>query len=117
MTSLSLMVVQLNLWGAVQLSGYALVTVADTGANLAALTSGQIGALAGESVEVPAASYNTLVLTRAQYQAPGTMTVTAGGNTVLADTVGNWGALTAAQYGGLPTAGFNRIHVTNGTLC
>ncbi len=51
--------------GAVVFSNASTVTIADTGANIAALTSVQIGALAGHGIDQLNASDNVLTLTAA----------------------------------------------------
>ena len=66
---LSLTVAQEQALGTVTLTGADVVTLADTGANIAALTVAQIGALAAKGVDIIDASDNVLSLTVAQEQA------------------------------------------------
>ena len=53
------------------------VTLADTGANIADLSAGQIGALAGNRIDRIDATDNTLTLTKAQYDALGSVVLTS----------------------------------------
>ncbi len=111
---LSLSVAQYNALGGITLTAGDTVTLADTGANLAALTAGQIGALAGNNIDKIDATDNALSLTVAQYNALGTVALTAGDTVTLADTGANLAALTATDIGNL--VNIDAIHATDNVL-
>ena len=71
--ALSLSVAGWRALGAVALTPADLVTIADIGANLAGLSSAEIGTLAGSGIDRLDATDNALSLTLAQYSALGTV--------------------------------------------
>lgn len=93
-----------------------LVTMADDGTTLAALSTGAIGDLALLGVDRIDASDDTLSLTVAQFQALGSITLTQADSVTLADTASNLQALSAVQIAALAGAGIDTIHATGGTL-
>ncbi len=66
-----------------------IVTLADTGANLATLTQAQIGALAGSGVDRLDATNNALSLTLAQYLALGAVTISSNDVLTIVGTAAN----------------------------
>lgn len=65
------------------------VTVADTGANLGALTATEIAALAGHGIDALDASDDALTLDVAKFNSLGTVSLTAGDAVTLADSDAN----------------------------
>src|SRR5439155_1407516 len=113
---LALSVAQYQAFGAVALDGNNTITLFDTGAHLAALTTAQLAALAGKGIDIIDASDNVLSLTVAQYQALGTVELTAADTVTLADTGANLAALTAAQIAALAGAGIDIIDASDDVL-
>ena len=103
-----LTVVQYQALGAVTLTAADTVTLADTGANIAALSAAQISAFAGLNIDTIDSTTNALSLTVAQYQALGGVTLTAADVVTLTDTAANIQGLSAAQIGAL--AGLRHRH-------
>jgi Ca2+-binding RTX toxin-like protein len=92
------------------------VTLADTGAHIALLTSSQFGQLAGKGVDTIDASNNVLSLTVAQYSALGTVTLTAADVVTLSDTGAHLAALTTTQLSGLGAAGIDVIDASDNAI-
>jgi Ca2+-binding RTX toxin-like protein len=111
-TSLTLTVAQYFALGTGQLSDFTLVTIADTGAALTALTAAQIAAAAADGVDVLSATSGSFELTRAEFLALGAMTVN-GADVVLADSGSQIQLLTVAEISSLATKGVDRIDSTN----
>ncbi|MFD2780014.1 beta strand repeat-containing protein [Novosphingobium pokkalii] len=112
--TLSLTVDQAQALGSVALTASDTVTLADTGANLAALTTGQIAALASAGFDAIDATDGSLTLSFAQIDALGTMALTAGNTVIAQGTVAEIEALTPAQLAALATAGVDLLGPTNG---
>jgi hypothetical protein len=89
-----------------------LVTLADSGATLAALSTGAIEDLALLGVDRIDASDNTLSLTVAQFQALDSIALTQADSVTLTDTASNLQALSAVQIAALAGAGIDTIHAT-----
>src|SRR5579885_64408 len=113
---LSFTVAQFQALGQINVNASATFTLADTGANIAALTAGQIGALALQGVDVIDASDDALSLSVAQYQALGTVALTVGDLVTLADSGSNIAALTATQIGQLAGNQIDAIDATDNAL-
>ncbi|WP_170303909.1 hypothetical protein, partial [Reyranella soli] len=86
---LTLSVAQYLALGTVTLPAAYIVTLADTGANLAALSAAQFGGLAGKGIDSIDATDNVLSLNLARYNALGAVLLTATDNVTLADTGAN----------------------------
>ena len=113
---LSLSLSQFNALGGVTLAAGDIVTLADTGAAFGALTTSQIGALAGMGVDKIDATDNLLSLTVAQYQALGVITLTAADTVTLSDTGAHIAALSASQIGALMANGVDAIDATDNAI-
>ncbi|WP_022675590.1 hypothetical protein [Novosphingobium sp. B-7] len=98
------------------LTGADVITLADTGATLAALAAGTIGDLAQLGIDRIDATDNALALTVAQLDALDTIALTQADSVTLADTGANLAALSAATIAGLAALGIDTIHPTDGTL-
>jgi hypothetical protein len=92
------------------------VTLADTGANIAALSAVAFGNLAANGIDKINATDNVLSLSVAQYQALGVVTLAAGDVITLADTGANITTLSATDMAALADAGIDRIDATDNTL-
>ena len=92
------------------------VTLRDTRANIALLTFGQIGQLAGKGVDFIDSSTNVVELTVAEYQALGTVQLTAADENVLKDTGTNLALLTNVQIAALAGKRIDTIDSTTGNL-
>ena len=115
---LSLTVAQYSALGTIALTAGDAVTLADTGANIAALSSGAIGGLAAANVDTINSSTDALSLTVAQYLAliPTTTTLTAADTVTLADIGANIAALSAAAIGALAAKGIDTINASDDVL-
>jgi Ca2+-binding RTX toxin-like protein len=102
--------------GTVVLTAADMVTLADSGANLAALSASQIAALAGKGVDAIDATNNVLSLTFAKLQALGTVTLAAGDTVTLADTTAALEAMSVSDIAALAGKGVDRIDSLNNTL-
>ena len=96
------------------------VTLADTGANIFALAPTQIAALADNGIDIIDATDNALTLSVNQYQALGTVKLTAADTVTLADTgqvgSGHLSALTHAEFAALAGNGIDAIDATDNVL-
>jgi hypothetical protein len=92
------------------------VTLADTGANIAALSSGAFADLAANGIDKINATDNVLSLTVAKYQALSDVTLAAGDVITLADSGANLAALSATDIAALADAGIDRIDATDNAL-
>ena len=102
--------------GSVALTGSNTVNLVDTGTNIAALTSTQIGDLAGDFIDNINATNDALNLTVAQYTALGAVTLTAGDTNTLVDTGTNLGALTTTQIADLDNNLIDAIDASNNAV-
>ena len=84
--ALTLSLAQYQALGRVTLAAADTVTLADSGAALAALTSTQIRALAGKGIDSVDATDDTLALTVAQYRSLGTVALADADQVTLRDT-------------------------------
>ncbi|HEX3673161.1 MAG TPA: hypothetical protein VHU87_02710, partial [Rhizomicrobium sp.] len=107
---------QFNALGAMSVDSSADFTIADTGATIAALSPGAIGALGSLGVDHLDATDNVLALSVAQYEALGTVTLTAGDDVTLADTGANLETLSASAFGNLGANGIDHIDATDNVL-
>ncbi len=92
------------------------VTLADTGAAIAALSASAFANLAANGIDKINATDNVLSLTVAQYQALGVVTLAAGDVITLADSGANIAALSASDIAALADAGIDRIDATDNAL-
>lgn len=113
---LALSVAQYTALGATTLTAGDMVTLADTGAAIAALTAGQFAALAGKNVDIIDANDNTLSLTAAQFTSLGTVTLTLSDAVTLADTGTAISALSSTVWGTFASKGIDTIDATNDVL-
>ncbi|HEY2069725.1 MAG TPA: hypothetical protein VGG48_09250 [Rhizomicrobium sp.] len=113
---LTLSLAQFNALGAVTLTGSDVVTLADTGASLASLTSTQVGLLQGEGIDVLHATDGVLNLTEAQYTNLHHVALTAADTVTIADTGANISALTSAQIGALAAANVDILNATDNAI-
>jgi len=74
------------------------VTLADSGANIAALTAVQFAAFAGANIDILDASDNVMSLTYQQYQALGVVALTAADAVTVTLTTAEFQALAAADF-------------------
>ncbi len=113
---LSLTLTQYQALGMTTLTSADVVTLTGTGAALGALSTADIWALAGKGIDRLDATDNALTLSVAQFQALGTVTLTAGDVVTLTDTGANLGALSAASLASLASKGIDRIDATDNGL-
>jgi Ca2+-binding RTX toxin-like protein len=92
------------------------VSLYDTGANIAALDPDQIHELALAGVDSLDASDNALTLSLDQFNALGTVTLTAGDTVTLQDVAVNIDALTASTIQGLSQEGIDLLKASGGSL-
>jgi Ca2+-binding RTX toxin-like protein len=92
------------------------VTLADTGANIATLTSTQISGLAGKGVDRIDATDNAFSLTVAKYQALGSVALTTADVVTLADTGANLAAMSNSQFSGLAGKGIDFIDASDNAI-
>src|SRR5262249_43294104 len=92
------------------------VTLADTSANILALTTTQLAALSGNHVDAIDATDDTLPLTVAAWRALGTVALTAGDVVSIADTGATLAGLTRAEIGARAAAGVDRLDATDDAL-
>jgi Ca2+-binding RTX toxin-like protein len=113
---LSLSLAQFNALGSVALTASDAVTLSDTGAVLGALSAAQITALAGKGVDVIDARDNALSLSLAQFNALGTVALTAADAVTLADTGASLVGLSAAQMTVLGGRGVDVYNLTDNAV-
>ena len=89
------------------------VTLVDTGANIAGLSSIQIGQLAAAGVDKIDASDDMLSLSVAQFNALGSVTLAVGDTITLADAGSALAGLSAATIQGLANAGIDKLDATD----
>jgi hypothetical protein len=107
---LSLSVAQFQALGAVALTAADAVTLADSGARLAAL---DVGTLAGKGIDRLDATNDVLSLTVAQYQALGPVSLSSADTVTLADTGAK---LASLSMGPLAGKGIDRLDATDDVL-
>ena len=107
---------QFNALGEVSLTVADAVAIADLGANLGALSVGQIAALAGKNVDTIDATDNVLNLSVAQLNALGTVKLTTSDTVTLADAGATLSSLTPAQIAALGGNGVDIIDASNDVL-
>ncbi|HEY1630267.1 MAG TPA: calcium-binding protein [Rhizomicrobium sp.] len=107
---------QFNALGAMSVDASADFTIADTGAQLAGMSAGQIASLTSLGVDHLDATDDTLSLSVAQYQALGAVTLTGGDDVTLADSSTNLETLTTTDYGNLGANGIDHIDATDDVL-
>jgi len=100
----------------VTLTAADVVTLADIGAKLAALSPAAIAALAGKGIDRLDATDNALTLSVAQFQALGVVALTAADLATLADSGANLAALSAASIAALAGNGIDRLDATDDVL-
>ena len=96
--TLALTVAQYLALGTVLLTQADVVTLTDTGANIASLTAGQFSALAGNGIDFIDATDNVLTLALAQAQALGTTLLTAADAVTVTPTSGQFNALVPGDF-------------------
>jgi Ca2+-binding RTX toxin-like protein len=114
--SLNLTVAQYQALGTVALTASDTVRLTDSGAALAALTPSNIALLASKGVDRLDSTTNSLLLTVAQYQALGTVALTASDTVRLTDSGAALAALTPSQIGGLAAKGIDWLDATDDAL-
>ena len=107
---------QFDALGAMSVDASTDFTIADTGAHLAGMSAGAIAALGSLGVDHLDATDDVLSLNLAQYQALGTVTLTAGDDVTLADTSAHLQTLTASDFGNLGSNGIDHIDATDDVL-
>src|SRR5262249_30818116 len=112
----ALTIAQYKALGAVALTAADVVTLADMGTNLASLSAAMIAALAGKAVDRLDATDNVLSLTLSQYQALGTVALTAADTVTLTISSSGFAGLSTAALAALAGNGIDRIDLTNGVL-
>ncbi|WP_414471426.1 hypothetical protein [Microvirga sp. M2] len=113
---LKLSVAQFGMLGDVGLTAGDVVTLADTGGTLSALSAAQIGALAAKGIDALDASDDRLKLSIAQLGALGELGLTPGDTVTLADTGAALSALTAAQMGALVARGVDAVDASDNRI-
>lgn len=114
---LALTVAKFQALGSISLASDDTVTLADTGANLAALTAAELAAAAAAGIDRINATDKLLSLTVEQYEAiSDTIELTAADRVTLADTAAALGAMSVPDIAGLAGKGVDRIDVTDSAL-
>jgi hypothetical protein len=113
---LSLTIAEYQVLGDVSFTASDKVILADTSANLAALTASEIGAIASDLVDYIDATDDALTLDLAQYLALGATKLTAADTVTLADTAAAIEALTPADLGALAGKDIDILDATDGEL-
>ncbi|MES2711060.1 MAG: calcium-binding protein [Pseudomonadota bacterium] len=114
--TMSLNATQYSALGAVALTTTDTVTLADTGARLAALTTTQLAALSAVGVDRIDATDGSYTFTRAQITAITALPKDVADALVLADTADAIAALTTTQISGLTALGVDRIDASDNQL-
>jgi hypothetical protein len=107
---------QFKALGKIALTATDAVTLADTGANLAALTPAAFAQLAARGIDRLDATDGLLSLSVAELQALGPVALTAFDQVVLHDASVRIQALTPAQIAEMAAMGVDAIDASNGTL-
>lgn len=114
---LTLTVAKFRALGSIALSADDVVTLADTGANLASLTPAELVAAGAAGIDKINATNDTLSLTVEQYRAiSGTIGLNSKDTVTLADTGANLAGLSQAEVAALATSFVDRFDATDGTL-
>jgi len=113
--ALALTVAKLQALGALQLTAADAVVIADTGANIAALTPAELAELAGKGIDAIDSTDDTLTLSVAQYRAVGTVALAGADHVILADTAANLATLTPAENAALAGKGIDEVQSTDVT--
>ena len=113
---LTLSVAQLEALGSVTLTAGDTVTLADTGANIGALTSLQIGQLATLGVDTIDATDDMLAISLAQFNALGAVMLTPADVVTLADNGAAIAALSTGDIDALATGGIDSFDATDNVL-
>ena len=113
---LSLSVAQYLALRTVSLTAGDVVTLADTGAALAALSPAQIRDLAGDGIDRIDATNDVLALSVAQYRALGAVQLVGSDHVVLRDSGTTLGGLSLAEIGALDGRGIDALDATSGGL-
>jgi Ca2+-binding RTX toxin-like protein len=92
------------------------VTIADLGLNIDGLTPAQIAAFARNGVDFIDVTNNLMVLSTSQYEALGTVGLTASDTIILKDTGAELGSGTIAQVSGLLGRNVDRIDVADNVV-
>ena len=92
------------------------MTLADSGAALAALTAGEVAALAVRGIDRIDATDDVLTLSVAQYGALGTVALASADTVVLADSGATLAGLSVAGIAALSAKGVDRIDATDDSL-
>jgi hypothetical protein len=102
--------------GPVAIDADTFAIMADTGADIAALSATQIGQIAAEGVAVINPSDGVLALSVAQFDALGAMSVDASANFTIADTGANLATMDAGQISALGILGVDHLDATDDML-
>ncbi|MBR0656939.1 beta strand repeat-containing protein [Plastoroseomonas arctica] len=113
---MSLSGAQFDALGAVALTAADTVTLADTGAHLAALSTGQLAGLAAAGIDRIDATDGAYAFSRAQILALGALPKDAADALVLADGGDAIASLTTSQLSALTALGVDRIDATDDQL-
>ncbi len=113
---LTLSVAQYNALGKIALTAADAVILADTGANLAALTPAAFAQLAARGIDRIDATDGLLSLSVAELQALGSVALTAADQVVLLDAGARIQALSLAQITQMGAMGVDAIDASNGKL-
>ncbi|MGO4831027.1 beta strand repeat-containing protein, partial [Rhizobiaceae sp. 2RAB30] len=116
--ALTLTLAQFNALNEITLTPADMVTLADTGANLRALSTAQIANLGASGIDRIDATENALTLSLAQFNAFGTagITLAPADAVTLADTGANLKTLTTVQIANLRAKGVDTVDATDNTL-
>ncbi len=114
---LTLTVAKFRALGSIALSAEDVVTLADTGANLASLTPAELVAAGAAGIDRINATDNTLSLTVEQYRAiSATIGLNSKDTVTLADTGANLAGLSQVEVAALAAGFVDRLDATDGTL-
>lgn len=115
--ALTLTVEKFRALGSILLADDDFVILADTGANLAAMTATELAEAAAAGVDKINATDNALSLTLEQFRAiVGTIELTAGDTVTLADSAEALEAMSVSDIVGLAGSGIDRINVTDNAI-
>ena len=98
------------------LTGADIVSILDTGANIAAMSAGTISGLAAKGIDIINASDDVLSLTIAQFQALGSVNLNNGDTVTISDTAANIQGLSAAQLAALASSGVDLVNATDNAI-
>jgi hypothetical protein len=112
--SLSVTAAQVSALGATTIDSANSVTLADTGAHIAAVSS--FATFAAHGVDTIDATDNVLSISLAQFNALGAVTLTLADTVTLADTGATIGGLSTGTIDALATAGIDAFDATNNAV-